>query len=171
MKKLIFITLFYCSLNVGCAKDTNNPGKGAPRENPISVQNVPANSCISFKSSGKMPDGSNGYTTMLFREYLSQADQSIYIFGQFPQNYVINEQFSLPTRSELVKNAAAWKWEVGPAKDSLGNWTKIRVFKEILYAIDGESYYVDKKIYSYGDPISFTDPDTGIVIQCNIPVN
>jgi hypothetical protein len=167
--RILILTLVVFA--IGCSKDS---GGSAPSGNNPKVNVLSANTCVVTRPGGKLDDGSEGATVNLFKEYLSQADQSIYIAdgaGKFPNNYTIHRQFTSPTKNELLQHSLAYKWEIGPAQDSNGKWTQLTVWKEILYSGDNEVYFVDQKFYSYGDPISFTDADANLNIQCNIPAN
>lgn len=164
-----FFPLVLCLFLAGCSSSSDNGGsKLSPFKNGIGPA---ANTCDIVNSAGKLPNGLDGMTIMLYRDYLSQADQQLFHEGTFPDPHTFHREYDLPSRRDLLKSAAAWKWSIGPAKDAAGNWTKLSVWKEILYAANSEGYYLDLKVYDYGEPIAFTDPDSGLYIECNIPAN
>lgn len=170
---VILFSVAACAL-VGCGKGftasnsvTTPPGVAVPA-GPVEATN--ANTCVVTRPGGVLDDGIAGSTSVLNPEILTQADQSIYISGTFPaDHYVIHREFTAPSREALLAHARAYKWEIGPAKDAGGQWTKLSVWKEVLNPENNEAYSIDVKVFDYGDAIAFVDADAHLNIQCNIP--
>ena len=99
------------------------------------------------------------------------GEEGLYGEGSFPNDYTIIETLP-PTLAweTLLAQAKAWKWSLGSLKDASGKWTILHLYKEVLYNVDGRSYVVDSKNFSYGESIEVTDLDAGINIGCSVPL-
>lgn len=165
-----FIALF----GLTACSTTSTGGAPSSQANAKSDTRMPASAaCYTSKiGGGNLPEGVEVVATDLNNSLFGKATEKVYGEGSFPTDYqdaFVDVAHPSPSKHELLSNAIAWGWEIEPKKDATGAWTVLTMYKQILYSVDGEGYRVDEREVQYGQSLSITDADSGVIVNCTLP--
>ncbi len=167
-------TPFALLLTLTACSTTSTGGTPGAQTNAKSDSRMPASdACFTSKiGGGNLPEGVEVVATNLNNAYFGKATEKVYGEGSFPTDYQeasVNATHPAPNKLELLSNATAWGWEIEPKKDANGDWTLLTMYKRILYSVDGKGYRVDEREVQYGENVSITDSDSGVIVNCMLP--
>jgi hypothetical protein len=115
------------------------------------------------------PDGDRTQI-MLPLGLLEWATLGIYSEGEHMgvgENATIQSNISDAQKVELLKSPN-WSWELWPIQKDAQGKKNLTFVKRILSDDHKTIYEIEKKTFAVGQPISFTDTDKGIKIDCKI---